>query len=246
MRPSVRIQSSNFSNTEGENDIAIWLASGTINAAVSSNTVSTLGYTGTSAFAPFGIYVTSGVATTNNSVTQNLVSNITSNGTTSVAGIQVAGATDGVTINGNNVSGVQNNSTSTYGAFGLLLNGGNNHVVRNNFVSDVTHNMQGGAAFSTTFGVFGISIQTGTGHKVYDNSVNLFGLMPGTAATSLLSAAFALVSTSSTGCDVRDNVFANNITGGTTSIATRVGLSSFEWNVGDEPDLEQQRLLLRD
>ena len=195
MRPSVRIQWAISEQPRRENDIAIWLASGTINAAVSSNTVSTLGYTGTSAFAPIGIMSQVESPRRNNSVTQNSVSNITSNGTTLVAGIQVAGATDGVTINGNNVSGVQNTSTSTYGAFGLLLNGGNNHVVRNNFISNVNHNMQGGAAFSTTFGVFGISIQTGTGHKVYDNSVNLFGLMPGTAATSLLSAAFALVST---------------------------------------------------
>src|SRR5204863_3200722 len=39
------------------------------------------------------------------------------------------------------------------------------------------------------------------------------------AATSLLSAAFGLVSTTSLNCDVRDNIFANNITGGTTSIA---------------------------
>ena len=34
-----------------------------------------------------------------------------------------------------------------------------------------------------------------------------------------MSAAFALLNTSSTGCDVRNNIFANNITGGTTSVA---------------------------
>src|SRR5207244_1429382 len=54
---------------------------------------------------------------------------------------------------------------------------------------------------------------------VYHNSVNLFGLMPGTATSSLLSAAFSMVTTASTGCDVRNNIFTNTITGGTTSIA---------------------------
>ena len=65
---------------------------------------------------------------------------------------------------------MQNNNTTTFGAFGIILNGGNNHVVKNNFVSNINHNMAGGAAFSTTFGVFGISVNTGTGHKVYYNS----------------------------------------------------------------------------
>ena len=57
------------------------------------------------------------------------------------------------------------------------------------------------------------------GHKVYNNSVNLFGPHTGTATTSLLSAAFSISTTAQTGIDVRDNIFANNITGGTTSIA---------------------------
>ena len=49
--------------------------------------------------------------------------------------------------------------------------------------------------------------------------MNLFGPHTGTAATSLLSAAFSISTTAQTGIDVRDNIFANNITGGTTSIA---------------------------
>ncbi len=79
--------------------------------------------------------------------------------------------------------------------------------------------MTGGAAFSTQFGIFGIRIGAGTGHQIYNNSVNLDGALPGTANSSLLSAAFGLVATTSTSLDVRDNIFANNITGGTTAIA---------------------------
>jgi uncharacterized repeat protein (TIGR01451 family) len=209
----------NFDATIGENDVGIWLALGTINATVSGNTVATLGYTGTSAFAPIGINVTSGVTGTNNIVTGNAVNGVSSNGTTAVRGISVSGTTADLTIEKNKVDGVVNTNTGTFGAYGIDISAGNNVVVRNNFVSNVSFNMQGGAAFSTTFGVFGIRVGSGTGHKVYFNSVNLNGALPGTPNSSLLTAAFGLVGTTSTGCDVRDNIFANNITGGTTSIA---------------------------
>ncbi|HKP02354.1 MAG TPA: Calx-beta domain-containing protein, partial [Chthoniobacterales bacterium] len=126
---------------------------------------------------------------------------------------------NGALFDSNQVLRVTNNNPGTFGAYGINLGGGNNHGIRNNFISDISHNMTGGSAFSTTFGVFGILVPIGTGHQVYNNSVNLHGLMPGTASSSLLSAAFALVSTSSTNCDVRNNIFANNITGGTTSVA---------------------------
>ena len=43
--------------------------------------------------------------------------------------------------------------------------------------------------------------------------------MPGTPNSSLLTAAFAMNVVTSTGCNVRDNIFANNITGGTTAVA---------------------------
>ena len=99
------------------------------------------------------------------------------------------------------------------------MTGGNNILVKNNFISDINHDMTGGIAFSTTFGVFGIQIEAGTGNQIYDNSVNLYGVQAGTPNSSLLTAAFAINAATSTGCDVRDNIFANNITGGTTSVA---------------------------
>ena len=208
----------NLDATNDESDVGIWLATGTINATVSNNTVSTLGYTGANAFAPIGINVTSVVTGTNNNVTGNSISSITSNGSTAVRGINVLSGTADLTIQKNNVQGVTNTNTGTFGAYGIDSNG-NNVVLKNNFVSNINHDMTGGAAFDTTFGVIGIRVGAGTGVQVYDNSVNLFGAHTGTAATSLLSAAFALVSTTSIGCDVRNNVFANTLTGGTTSVA---------------------------
>ena len=209
----------NLDKTNDETDVGIWLATGTINATVSGNTVATLGYTGTGAFAPIGINVTPGATATSNNVTGNEVSDISTGGSTTVRGIAVSGTAADLTIQKNNVHGIFNANTGTFGVYGIDISAGNNIVVKNNFVSDVRFDMTGGAAFSTTFGVFGIRVGSGNGILVYDNSVNLFGLLPGTANSSLLTAAFGLVSTASTGCDVRDNIFANNITGGTTSIA---------------------------
>jgi hypothetical protein len=215
----------NFSATEAENDAGIVLGTGTINAIVSNNSVSNLGMTAATANAPFGIIDQSGVVApvSGNIIRGNNISNIlTSNGTTSSGTTTVRGITvvaNGTIVERNNVQGVINLCTNTFGANGIELNAGNNSIVRNNFVSNVTHDMSGGAAFSTGFGVFGMLVTGGTGHQIYNNSVNLYGLQPGTAATSLLSAAFAINSTASTGMDVRNNIFANNITGGTTGIA---------------------------
>lgn len=207
----------NFSASEGENDTGIWLATGTANATVSGNTVSTLGMTLTTGFAPFGLRESSGVAASGNSITGNTISALSTTGGAAVRGIAVGGG--GVTVQGNRISDIKNNNTGTFGAFGIDVTAGNGSVIQNNFVSDVNHNMSGGGAFGPDFGVVGIRLGAGTGHRVYFNSVNLFGPHTGTPNTSLLSAAFSISTTAQTGIDVRNNIFANNITGGTTSIA---------------------------
>ena len=212
----------NTDKTNDENDAGIWLASGTINATVANNTVSSIGYTGTGAFGAIGINITSGVAGSNNNINGNSVSNISSNGgsTGSLArGIVVSGATSDLTIQRNDIQNINNTSTGTFPAYGIDLTGGNNIVLKNNFISNITGDMTGGAAFSTQFGIFGIRIAAGTGHQVYHNSVNLYGARSGTTTSSLLTAAFCIANSTSTGIDVRNNIFANNITGGTTSIA---------------------------
>lgn len=211
----------NFNATDGESDTGIWFASGTVNSTISGNTVTTLGYTGTSTFPTYGIRDSSSAVASGNNITQNTISSITSNGTptSGPAAIGIDNLSGGTIIQRNNVQSVIATNTGTYGATGINVSGGNNVVLRNNFVSNVTGDMTGGAAFSTTFGIFGIRVAAGTGHQVYNNSVNLYGARPGTATTSLLTSAFALVGTTSTGLDVRNNIFANNITGGTTSVA---------------------------
>ncbi|NUO03119.1 MAG: choice-of-anchor D domain-containing protein, partial [Saprospiraceae bacterium] len=115
---------------------------------------------------------------------------------------------------------VNNQNSGTYGVYGINLNAGNGFTLRNNMVSDLQSNMSGGFAFSTGFGIFGIRINAGTGHAVYHNSVHLFGLRAGSAsATSLFSAALGLINTAQTGCDIRNNILSNTISGGSSFIA---------------------------
>lgn len=120
----------------------------------------------------------------------------------------------GATIERNVINRVRNNNPSSWSAFGINLGGGNNHVVQNNFVSGVLNNQTAGTgAFGATFGAYGIRIASGTGHKVYHNSVNLYGAMPGVTSTNLTTA-FLMTATTQTGVDVRNNIFANQVTGG--------------------------------
>jgi hypothetical protein len=187
---------------------AITLNNNTVSAVVNNGTLS--------AARGFDIASTSTALFT---ASGNTISNIQSVGSLTTTGFRFSTTATAGTIEKNMISGVNSRGTGTFGAFGLSIEAGNNITIKNNFISDVQHNMTGGGAFSTGFGVFGLRLAAGTGHKVYNNSVNLASAYLGTPAASLLSAAFAILGTGQTGIDVRNNIFANTITGGTTSIA---------------------------
>lgn len=199
--------------------IELTTAIGTGALNVNNNTVTGVVNNGTSSGVR-GIDIVSNTSTAA-SVSGNTVSNIQWLASTSAYGVGVVstGPSGSLVIQKNKVSGVNSRSTGTFGAYGLTLSSGTAVTIRNNFISDVQHNMTGGGAFSTTFGVFGLRIAGGTNHQIYNNSVNLNAAYLGTATSSLLSAAFAILGTGQTGMDVRNNIFSNTITGGTTSIA---------------------------
>ena len=117
-------------------------------------------------------------------VTGNTIAGVqsTSTSTAKMTGIQTALVINGGTIEKNTIRDIKQINTGTYGAAGIDMTGGNNILVRNNFISDINHDMTGGIAFSLTFGVFGIEIEAGTGEMIYGNSVNLFGAQTGTAS----------------------------------------------------------------
>ena len=139
-----------------------------------------------------------------------------SSGSSATVGIDVGSIStqSTFTIEKNKVNRVRNNNTQTWATYGINLGGGNTHVVRNNFVTDILNNQVAGTgAFNTTFGAIGIRVGLGTGHQVYHNSVNLFGALPGIVSTDL-TAALGIAGTGQTGVNVRNNVFVNTVTGG--------------------------------
>ncbi|HVE60094.1 MAG TPA: hypothetical protein VNB22_24985, partial [Pyrinomonadaceae bacterium] len=116
----------NFNATNDENDTGIWLAAGAVNTTVSGNTVSALGYTGTTTFGPFGIRDSGGAAASGNNITQNNVSNITSNGnlTSGPTVYGIENSSGGTIIQRNNVQGVNATNTGTFGAAGINISAG--------------------------------------------------------------------------------------------------------------------------
>lgn len=160
----------------------------------------------------------SGVVT--NTITQNEIFNLKANTSISNFGIQLAGTgSNSVTISRNKIYGIYSLSTGGWGAYGINLTGGNNHVVVNNVIYDI---MTVNYLLSTTFNAFGIRITSGTGIKVYYNSVNLFGqLNIPTSNTISTSAAFLVTSTAVTGLDVRNNIFNNLQTTTVTNVTSK-------------------------
>lgn len=146
-----------------------------------------------------------------NTVTQNEFFNLKVSTSVSNAGIEISGASsNSVTISRNKVYSIWSTSTGGWGAYGISLIGGNNHLLTNNVIYDIlTTNYN---SLSTTFQAFGIRITSGTGHKIYYNSVNLFGALTAGSATNCYNAALMVSSTAVTGLDIRNNVFCNKMT----------------------------------
>ena len=177
---------------------------------IANNVVDGIAVNGANSSSASGILVSS--AAGNYSITTNTVSNIQSQSNISLAG-GISVGVGSATIGENKISTVYNRNTLSYGSFGINVTGGDNDIIRNNFVWDIQKDMSGGGFFPDR-GVIGIRIAAGTGHKVYHNTVNLFGRFLGIDSNYVLSAALSIDTTSQTGVDVRDNLLSNTTTGG--------------------------------
>ncbi len=148
-------------------------------------------------------------------ITGNLIRNMELTTFVSIAAIEVGGSGNGNAISRNRIIGVRQLSTSGYGAYGINLIGGSNHLVVNNMISGV-HTLNYSTT-STTFNGFGIRITSGTAHQIYYNSVNMYGNYSNTTASGASNAAFCITSTVVTGIDVRNNIFANKTVSSNTT-----------------------------
>jgi len=205
----------NFEAVNSEIDRGIWLATGTSGVVITSNTISNMTMTGTTN-SPIGINITTGVTSSNVVISQNNISGITSAGSQASMGIQVSGATGGVTISRNTITNVKNTNTTGWGANGIRLASTlttANIQIENNSISDVAAFGFNGSA-STDNG-YGIIIESGGGYRVYYNSINMNANQ---TLAGGLPAAFNVTSgvTTAASVDVRNNVFVNSQTAGNT------------------------------
>lgn len=221
----------NFETANAEIKRGIWLATSTINCSVVSNTITNLGYTGTSSGGASGITVTSGNTgaspTANIIVRANTISNFTSSGTGGVfAGIYAGAATSGLIIDNNKINGIKNTNTLGYGAQGIHLASTSltsNTLVANNIVSGVA-----GYGYATTGGVNdngnGLVIVAGGGYKIYYNTV----VMDVSQTIAGRPAALNITNgvTGLGGIDVRNNLFVNTQTQAGDRYAIYAGAAS--------------------
>jgi len=177
--------------------------------------------TATNSIYVFGIAVQ---GSSNGVISGNTILNVQSSSPALIAGIDVGTAinvtADAITIEGNTIQQVFNSNIGTYGAAGINITGGTGNIIRNNFVIDVKNDQTFSAgSFSPNLGAFGIRLNATDNHQVYHNSVHLYGAHTGSSMTDL-SAAFAITTTAVQGIDVRNNIFSNIMSGGST-IGTR-------------------------
>ncbi|MCA6068883.1 T9SS type A sorting domain-containing protein [Chryseobacterium sp. RG1] len=208
----------NFETTNAEIKRGIWLATGTVNTTISSNTITNIGYSGTGAGGATGISVTSGntgaAPVAGVIIRGNNINNFTSSGTgTLFSGIYIAGTlTNGVIVDRNKITSIKNTNTSGYGAQGIYLASTStaaNTLIANNIVSGVA-----GYGYLTTGGVNdngnGIVVGTGAGYKIYYNTV----VMDANQTVSGRPSALNVLSTITTAgaIDLRNNIFVNTQT----------------------------------
>ena len=154
----------NFSGTESEDDQGIWLATGTINATVDSNTIKTLKYTGTGGYGCHGIAVSTGATGANIQVSNNMLYDLSGDGfdytgsffADNPFAIYAFSTQTGVKIyfNSINLTGNTLNQTNALSA-GIVLGTGTTADVRDNAV---VNNL--GLLSATGYGSTGIWLQT--------------------------------------------------------------------------------------
>lgn len=129
-----------------------------------------------------------------------------------VAGIDIGTNVNNAQITSNVIFGLRSTSTSGYGAYGINISSGtgvSDILIANNMIYDIITSKY--STTSTTWNPFGIRIIGGTNIKVYYNSINLYG--EPTTGTSASMSACLMITAAVTNLDVRNNIFANSMTG---------------------------------
>ncbi|RTQ49594.1 T9SS type A sorting domain-containing protein [Hymenobacter gummosus] len=158
-------------------------------------------------------------------ISLNRIVGMQTTGSISISAIELGTTVSNAAVSRNYISNLRSTSTSGYGAYGINFSSTTNvtgNEISNNMISDL---ITDGDGTSTTFNPFGIRLTGGTGTKVYYNSVNLAGAFTN-LTTGDLSAALLVTSSSVTGLDLRNNVLANSLTGGSGTKSYALYLTS--------------------
>ncbi|QLC67033.1 T9SS sorting signal type C domain-containing protein [Flavobacterium sp. LPB0248] len=188
---------SNFDGTLSHSGIYLENAD---NGTVSNNTVSNMENLKSNGSA-YAIYVKG----SNAIISQNIVSNLfTTSTNTGAIGIKLEG--DNGSIFNNKISSIITDKALT--ASGIYTTG-NNQLIYNNFVLDVSSAGGGGVSGQNAFGIY---IYDGNDVKLYHNSVKLITNQPSGCSS-------ALYVRSGSGFDIRNNIFINAQTSGSERFA---------------------------
>lgn len=229
----------NFNSTtvDANSDRGIYLHYGNSNATVSENTVSGLS-SPTNIYAPYGISLEPGISNANINVTGNTVTNLTSPGTGITAGIQLAVASSGITIQKNKVSNIKNTNTTGYGSAGIYLASTSTVAatsVNNNFVWDVAS--YGTNDFTANSNGYGITVDGGGGYSIHHNTVALTTNQTFTNGNRTAALFVGSGVTAANSVNVRNNILANLQTVGNTnsrfamvSVAANTVFSGIDYN----------------
>lgn len=148
-------------------------------------------------------------------VSQNEIFNLQLNAGVNNAAIDLGQYVKSAVVSRNLIYGMRSTSTSGWGTYGINISSttDSNINIINNVIYDLVTD---GLASSTERNPYGIRIVGGINHKLYYNTVNLYGSLTDAAVASN-SAALMITSNTATGIDLRDNIFVNTMTGGTTA-----------------------------
>lgn len=145
-------------------------------------------------------------------IDSNLVEGVmsTSGSTSAMSGIQIALNVSNGVVSRNIVRDIKQISTTGYGAYGINVSAAttsSNISFYNNFVSDVAGN---GSSTLANNG-HGIYVNAGGGYNFYYNTVSM-----STSQTSTSGITSAMLVTAGTGLNIRNNIFSNTQSVGTT------------------------------
>ena len=221
------VVSDNIIGNLGGNDAGstsgIWFGSGTVNSSVINNQIGPMTES-TGGGTPRGISVSSGVMNSNILVSGNELFNFSTSFGAPMTALYVFGTTTGVTIEKNKVSDIVNSNSFGFGVRGIMVNtniSNSDITIKNNFVWNVRTPAKSGPG---TWGV-GIGIEGSTGGvNVYHNSVNLYGTLAADSAG--VNAAFAVLSSTASSLDVRNNIFVNKFDNTSSSLDRSYAINS--------------------